>query len=108
MTSNRTWGSLHWEHGVSTNGPPGKACIVFIFLTILKKERKKEALEQNYKEILEAFFLGYSEGFLSHFRYRKYLNKDIKQTSFLNGASQAERSLSGFKICVNTDTVRAC
>ena len=77
-------------------------------LTVLKKERKEEALEQNYKEILEAFFLGSSEGFVSYFRYRKYLNKDIKQTSLLNGASQAERSLSGLKkknLCKHRQTL---
>ena len=37
---------------------------------------------------------------------KEVLKKEIKHTSFLNGASQGGRCLTGFKKCVNT--VRHC
>ena len=41
--------------------------VLFLFFNYDKKKKKK-ALEQNHKEILEDFFLACSEGFVCYFR----------------------------------------
>ena len=53
--------------------------------------------EDHIHQLYKLCTTAYSERFPVLLQTKKVLNQEIKYTGFLNGASQAERSLSGLK-----------